>query len=495
MSTKSQKVSMGEKIGYSLGDGSANLVFQMMMMFQLFFYTDVFGIKATAAGMILLIARVFDAFVDPVVGILSDRTNTKWGKYRPWVLWTAIPFAVFFVLAFTTPDIGERAKIFYAGVTYVLLMTIYSFNNTPYSSLGGVMTSDIKERTSISTVRFITATIATFIVQGLTLPLVTKFGEGNPQKGWFMTILLFSIIVVILFFITFFTTKERITPPVNQQTSVKQDFKDIIRNGPWRAMFTLTLFLFTTLAMWGSSMSYYFNYVVDKDALFAFLKNFGLVSEAGQTYGSWHGFLDAFGLIAHDNTKVFAVGFSLFNMIGQLITLLGVILLSRFLANLFGKKAVFIVFLALTAVFTSLFYVVSPTNIEMIFLINILKNLAYAPTIPLLWAMMGDVADHSEWVNHRRATGFVFAGIVFALKAGLGVGGAICGGIIDAFGFVPNTVQTANAVVGIKLTSSIIPAITFAIGVIALIFYPITKKLNEQVQAELAERRQKEEVE
>lgn len=491
MSTKSQKVSMGEKIGYSLGDGSANLVFQMMMMFQLFFYTDVFGIKATAAGMILLIARVFDAFVDPVVGIISDRTNTRWGKYRPWILWTAVPFAVFFVLAFTTPNIGERAKIFYAGITYILLMTIYSFNNTPYSSLGGVMTSDIKERTSISTVRFITATIATFIVQGLTLPLVTKFGDGNPQKGWFLTILLFACIVVVLFVITFFTTKERITPPVNQQTTVKQDFKDIIHSAPWRAMFILTLFLFITLAMWGSSMSYYFNYVVDKDALFVFLKKIGLVSEAGQTYGGWHRFLDAFGLIAHDNDKVFAVGFSLFNMIGQVITLAGVILLSRFLANLFGKKAVFIVFLALTAIFTSLFFTVSPKNIEMIFVINILKSLAYAPTIPLLWAMMGDVADHSEWINHRRATGFVFAGIVFALKAGLGVGGAICGSIIDAFGFIPNQIQTESAVVGIKLTSSIIPAVTFAIGVIALFFYPISKKLNEKVQAELAERRQK----
>lgn len=491
MSTKSQKVSMGEKIGYSLGDGSANLVFQMMMMFQLFFYTDVFGIKATAAGMILLIARVFDAFVDPVVGIISDRTNTRWGKYRPWILWTAVPFAVFFVLAFTTPNIGERAKIFYAGITYILLMTIYSFNNTPYSSLGGVMTSDIKERTSISTVRFITATIATFIVQGLTLPLVTKFGEGNPQKGWFLTILLFACVVVVLFVITFFTTKERITPPVNQQTTVKQDFKDIIHSAPWRAMFILTLFLFITLAMWGSSMSYYFNYVVDKDALFVFLKKFGLVSEAGQTYGGWHRFLDAFGLIAHDNDKVFAVGFSLFNMIGQVITLAGVILLSRFLANLFGKKAVFIVFLALTAIFTSLFFTVSPKNIEMIFVINILKSLAYAPTIPLLWAMMGDVADHSEWINHRRATGFVFAGIVFALKAGLGVGGAICGSIIDAFGFIPNQIQTESAVVGIKLTSSIIPAVTFTIGVIALFFYPISKKLNEKVQAELAERRQK----
>jgi Na+/melibiose symporter-like transporter len=489
MKTVSQKVSFGEKVGYSLGDGSANLIFQMMMMFQLFFYTDVFGIKATAAGMILLVARIFDAFVDPVVGILSDRTNTKWGKYRPWILWTALPFAVFFVLAFATPDLGERGKILYAGITYTLLMAIYSFNNTPYSSLGGVMTSDIKERTSISSVRFVTATIATFIVQGLTLPLVAKFGQGDAQKGWSWTIGLFAIVVVVLLLVTFFTTKERITPPANQNTSVKQDLKDILQNGPWRAMFVLTLFLFVTLAMWGSGMSYYFNYVVDKDALFAFLKNFGLVAEAGQSYGSFHGFLNAFGLIAHDNSQVFAVGFSLFNMVGQIITLLGVIFLSQFLSNIFGKRNVFIICLALTALFTGLFFVVPTDNITNIFILNILKSLAYAPTIPLLWAMMGDVADHSEWVNHRRATGFVFAGIVFALKAGLGVGGAICGGIIDSFGFVANTIQTSEAIYGIKLTASLIPAATFAIGVIALFFYPISKTLNEKVQAELTERR------
>jgi GPH family glycoside/pentoside/hexuronide:cation symporter len=490
MKSTSQKVSFGEKVGYSMGDGSANLIFQMMMMFQLFFYTDVFGIKATAAGMILLVARIFDAFVDPVVGIISDRTNTRWGKYRPWVLWTAIPFALFFVLAFATPDLSERGKILYAGITYILLMSVYSFNNTPYSSLGGVMTSDIKERTSISSVRFVTATIATFVVQGLTLPLVAKFGHGDAQKGWHWTIAIYAVIVVGLLLITFFTTKERITPPAGQKNSIKQDFRDIGKNKPWRAMFSLTLFLFITLALWGSSMSYYFNYVVDKDALFSFLRNFGLVTDAGQTYGVWHGFLDAFGLIAKNNTQVFAVGFSLFNMIGQVVTLLGVIFLSQFLSNIFGKRNVFIVCLAFTAIFTALFFVVPPQNIGLIFTINILKSMAYAPTIPLLWAMMGDVADHSEWVNHRRATGFVFAGIVFALKAGLGIGGAICGAIIDAFGFVPNTIQSSSAVFGIKLSASIIPASTFFVGVILLFFYPITKKLNEKVQSELEIRRQ-----
>lgn len=490
MKAQTQKVSMAEKIGYSLADGSANLIFQMMMMFQLFFYTDVFGIKATAAGMILLVARVFDAFVDPVVGILSDRTNTRWGKYRPWLIWTAIPFAVFFILAFTTPDLSERGKILYAGITYTLLMAVYSFNNTPYSSLGGVMTSDIKERTSISSIRFVTATIATFIVQGLTLPLVSKFGQGNDQRGWLLTVTLFALIGLVLIIITFFSTKERIMPPVGQKTSVKQDFKDLIGSRPWKSMFMLTLFLFTTLALWGSSMSYYFNYFVDKTALFDFLQNFGLVRIEGESYGLWHGFLDAFGLIAQPNhSNVFAVGFSLFNMIGQLITLAGVILLSGFLSNIFGKRNVFLICLALTALCTGLFYVVDSTSVGLIFAINCMKSLAYAPTIPLLWAMMGDVADYSEWMNRRRATGFVFAGIVFALKAGLGIGGAICGAIVDSFGFVPNVIQSESAIMGIRLTSSLIPAVTFGIGVITLFFYPITKRVNESIQAELSERR------
>lgn len=243
---------MTEKIGYSLGDGSANLIFQMMM-FQLFFYTDVFGIKAMTAGTILLVARIFDAFVDPIIGVLADRTNTRCGKCHPWLIWTAIPFAIFFILAFTTPDISERGKIIYAGITYTLLMAIYSFNNTPYASLGGVMTGDIKKRTSILSIRFVT---------GNDSATSSKFGEGNDQRSWFLTVTLFAVIGVIMLVITFFSTKERITPPKGQKTSVMQDFKDIIGSRPWNVMFVLTLFLFTTLAMKGSSMCF-----VDKTAL------------------------------------------------------------------------------------------------------------------------------------------------------------------------------------------------------------------------------------
>jgi GPH family glycoside/pentoside/hexuronide:cation symporter len=492
MQNTTQKVSLREKIGYSLGDSSANFVFQLMLIYQLFFYTEVFGIKATVAGTILLFARVIDAFIDPLVGILSDRTNTKWGKYRPWVLWTAFPFGLFFFLAFTTPDWGERAKIIYAGITYTLLMSVYSFNNTPFSALLGVMSSDIKQRTSIASIRFIFAMGAAFLVQGLTLPLVTKLGNGSSTDpaGWSRSIGVFAILSVIFLIITFFSAKERIKPPINQITSVKQDIKDLVKNRPWLAMFILTLFIFITLSLWGSSMSYFFNSYMDKNAIYDFLQKFGLVNKTGGDYSWWHRFLDAFGLIAQqDKSNAFSVGFSFFNMSGQLITIIGVMTLSQPLSSYFGKRKVFIVCLTLTTIFTALFIIVPANNVGLVFTLNILKSIAYAPTIPLLWAMMADVADYSEWKNHRRATGFVFAGVVFSLKVGLGVGGAICGWILGSFGYLQNVAPDEKVLLGIRLTSSIFPAITFLIGVIALYTYAITKKMNEEIQQELSERR------
>lgn len=491
---QNQKVSMAEKVGYGLGDCSANLVFQMMMIYQTKFYTDVFGLEGAIAGTVMLVARIVDAFVDPTVGILSDRTQTKWGKYRPWVLWTALPFMVFYVLAFYNPGIEEKGLVaLYATISYTLLMTMYSFNNTPYSSLGGVMSSDIKERTSITSVRFIFSTIAQFVVQGLTLPLVSKFSEGSDKAhGWLCTISLFAAVGFLFLVIVFFSAKERITPPANQKNDTRQDIKDVLSSVPWRAMFVLTLFVFITLAMWGSAMNYYFENYVDKAALFTFLDNIGLVATNGGTSVGYH-ILDAFGLIVTSPDKAYEVGFGVFNMVGALVQFFGVIFLSEFLANKYGKKRTFVVCLALTAIFTALFYFPSKYDIEMMFVLNFLKSLAYAPTVPLLWAMIADVADHSEYVNYRRATGFIFAGVVFALKAGLGIGGAVLGFLLSGFGYVSGmeVAQSDTAVHGIILSSSLIPAAFFFIGVVALCFYPISKEYNEKMQAELTARRSK----
>jgi Na+/melibiose symporter-like transporter len=494
-----QKVSFLEKVGYSLGDCSANLVFQMMMIYQLKFYTDIFGLEGAVAGSVLLIARIVDAFVDPTVGILSDNTNTKWGKFRPWVVWTALPFMVFYVLAFWNPGIEQKSLVaLYATISYVLLMTLYSFNNTPYSSLGGVMSGDIKERTSITSIRFVASTIAQFVVQGLTLPLVDKFGRGagsDDAHGWLCTISLFAVIGFVFLLIAGIVPKERITPPAGQKMNLKSDLKGIFSNVPWRAMFVLTLFVFITLAMWGSAMCFYFQNYVDQDALYEFLRSVGLVRNEGDSLGWFATILQSFNLIAYDHAQAYSIGLSLFNMIGALIQLIGVITLSEFLANRFGKRNTFIVCLSLTALFTACFFLPSPTSIRTIFWLGALKSLAYAPTVPLLWAMIADVADDMEYKTHRRATGLCFSGVVFSLKAGLGVGGAIAGIILSIFGYVNDSsiVQDASSILGIRLASSVVPAICFFIGVIALFFYPITKQYNIKMQAELAERRKNQE--
>jgi len=497
METKTMKneqtgrLPLHEKIGYGFADASANFVFQIMVMFQVGFYTDVFGITAAAAGTLLLVGRFWDALFDPIMGAMADRTETRWGKFRPWVLWTAIPFALLFYLTFTTPNFSSGGKLIYAYITYILLMTVYSMNNTPYSALNGVMTGDVNERTSLSSWRFIFAQSATILIQGFLLLMVASLGKGNAQQGWSKAIGLLSLLSIIFFIITFFSVRERIKPNPQQKTSFKEDISGLLHNGPWLSMFLLTLFLFITLALWGSAMYYYFNYYINKDTLYSFLRTLGMAAPAGAeaAYTGWQKFLNATGLLAKaDLSNAALIGFSLFNMIGTALSLIGIVLSKR-LTILFSKKSVFLVGLILTALFTALFFFLPRTAVGSAFILNILKSLAYSFTIPLLWAMMGDVADYAEWKTRRRTTGFIFAGIVFALKAGLGFGGAICGWLLSLYGYVPNAAQDGHALFGIRMTASVYPALTFLIGVAALSRYGISKKLSLQIRDELAERR------
>ena len=493
---KPQKVPFGEKVGYSLGDVAANLVFQMMMIFQLKFYTDVFGLEGAVAGSVFLIACLSGAFVDPLVGILCDRTKTRWGKYRPWILWTALPLCVFYVLAFYNPGIEDKGLVaLYATVSYILMIMMYAMSSIPYSSLGGVMTGNIKERTSINAVRFIAVSLAQFIVQGLTLPMVNRFGgaEGKMQQGWTMTIALFAVVAFIFLVITFLSTRERIQPPPTQRVSMEEDIRSTFSCQPWRTVFVLVLFIFITSSMWGASMNYYFQYNIDQKSLYDFLTIMGLTDAEGEKTGICASVLGGLNLIAHTPSDAYSIGFSVFNMLNAMVQLLGIVFLSQHLANKYGKKQTFMVCLFLTTIFTAMFYMPSPVDIGFIFGLCICKSLAYAPTIPLLWAMMGDVADHVEYVNHRRATGFCFSGISFALKAGLGLGGALAGMILSCFGYVSgqHVLQSPSALEGIRLVSSIVPAILFGIGVVVLLWYPITKTYNENMQAELAARRHK----
>jgi Na+/melibiose symporter-like transporter len=463
-----QRLSVIEKAGYGLGDTAANFIFQTMVMFQLAFYTDTFGITAAAAGTLLVVVRVWDAIFDPIMGIVADRTNTRWGKFRPWVLWTAVPFGVMGFLTFMTPDFGPSGKLIYAYVTYIALMMVYSANNLPYSALSGVMTGDLAERTSLSSYRFVFAMIAQLIIQGLALPMVQYFGQGDSARGYQYTMGIFSTLAVVLFFVTFSVTRERIQPPPNQKAPVSQHFADLLANGPWLAMFVLTLVLFITLSMRGSVVPYYFTYYADKASL--------------------AGLLGAFGISAADDSSIVSIGFSVFNVLGTVATIVA-IFFSKRLAVRFGKRNVFVAGLAGTVLFTAVFALIPPQAAALMFVSEILRQFAYGFTIPLLWAMMADVADFSEWKTGRRATAIVFSAIVFALKAGLGFGGAITGYVLSAYGYVPNVAQGPGALDGIRYTMSLFPALTFAICAIVLLFYSIDKRTEIEMTDALAARR------
>jgi len=491
MPARLERLSFVEKAGYSLGDAAANFVFMTMILFQLSFYTDTMGIAAAAAGTLLLVGRLWDAFFDPMMGVLADRTSTRWGKFRPWVLWTAIPWAVVMVLAYTVPNFKGTALLAYAIVTNVLLMTLYSANNTPYSAMTGVMTGDVNERTSLSSYRFFAAMFAQLIVGGFTLSLVAKFGHGNNARGWQMTIGLWAMLCVVFFLITFLTTRERIQPPPQQKSSPKEDFGNLVKNGPWIAMFLLTLTHFIFVALRGGTMFYYFTYYVDKGRLFEFLNRLGLAGGAAGGTGLWHSLLNTFGLIVNESHgNVSSVGFSLFQMSSQAVTIIGV-LASTWLAMRFGKKAVALVGFSLATLFLAAFILLPADAIGATYLLEYVRALSYAPTIPLIWAMFADVADYAEWTTGRRITGIVFATILFALKAGLSLGGAIAGWLLSGYGYVANAQQTAHALLGIRLSASVYPAIFLGIVVVCLLCYKITKQLNLQIQDELAARRAK----
>ncbi len=450
MPSTAEKLSVKEKVGYALGDTAANLIFQTMVMFQLAFYTDTFGITAAAAGTLLVVVRVWDAIFDPVMGVVADRTKTRWGKFRPWILWTAVPFGVMGFLAFVTPDLTSGGKLVYAYCTYIVLMMVYSANNLPYSALSGVITGDLGERTSLSSYRFVFAMLAQLIIQGLALPMVSYFGAGSSARGYQFTMGIFSTLAVLLFFITFSTTRERIQPDPAQKASIREHYGDLMKNGPWIAMFFLTLILFITLAMRGSVVFYYFRYYVQ----------------------------------AENYERLF----SLFNVLGTSATIAG-IFFSKGLAMKFGKRNVFIGGLAGTTLFTALFIAIPASAVAWMFAAEMLRQFVYGFTIPLLWAMMADVADYSEWKNRRRATGIIFSAIVFALKAGLGFGGALTGYMLSLYGYVPNAVQSASALNGIVMTMSIFPAVTFGLCVVCLFFYGIDREAEVRITGELTERR------
>ncbi len=447
MNSIATQLSVKEKIGYSLGDTASHFVWDMVGFWLLFFYTDVYGISAAAAGTIMLVARFWDMAIDPMIGIISDRTNTRWGKFRPYILFGAIPYAVLAILTFTTPHLGEVGKIIYAGATYVLLMTAYAAINLPYSALGAVMTDDTYERAGLNTYRFIAGFTGQFIVTGLALTLAEFFGGGNKAQGFQYTVFLFAGLSLVFFFITFKTTKERVQPPKAQKNSLKEDIRNLFNNKAWVILALVGIISFIMFAMQNAAIAYYFKYYLGKE----------------------------------NNVQ-------LFNVIGT-VALIIALPLSKPLAKRFGNRNVFIGSSLISGIFFMLIYLAGVTDLTMIYVFNIIAKMAYAPAVPLLWTMIADSADYGEWTTGRRATGLYFSAAVFAQKAGWGIGAAIAGWILAVSNFVANAEQTETAIIGIKLLVSVIPGVLYMSCALFMIFYKIDSKTTDLMKKELDARR------
>lgn len=461
MQNLTEKLSLKEKIGYSVGDTASNLFFQTFMLFLLYFYTDVFGLPAATVGTLFLITRIWDAFNDPIMGTIADRTNTRWGKFRPYILIFALPFGIMGVLTFTTPDFDATGKLIYAFITYNLLMMMYTAVNVPYSALMGVITSNSMERTELSTYRFVAAFIGGIIVQASTISLVKYFGNGNEAVGWQWAMGTLAGLAFILFFITFITTKERVLPPKEQKNILSQDLKDLFSNKPWLLIAGATIFQLLLIVIRNSSIMYYFKYYVQDQQL------------------------NLFGYTIDLSFEAFA---SSFMLSGTIVTIIGAIL-TKWFAKKFDKKNTYAGFLALSAVTSTLFYFLKPENVILIYLLNLVFSFSFGPVSVLQWAMYTDAADYSEWKNKRRATGLIMAASLFALKVGLTLGGAIVGWSLALFGFVANQAQSQDTLNGIIMLMSIIPAVFGFIGGALMFFYPLTNKMMVKIEEELISRR------
>jgi sugar (glycoside-pentoside-hexuronide) transporter len=442
-----EKLSFREKLGYGLGDMAANFIFQAMLALQLNYYTDVFGLSAAQAGTLFLVVGLVAAAFNPVMGVIADRTNTRWGKFRPWLLWTAVPFGIIGILTFTTPNISITAKIVYAWVTYLLLRLIYAVNNVPYASLTGVLTGDPDERTSIASYRQVLANLAGFIVQSLAIPMIAFLGQGNSARGYQYTMGLLSVLSVIFFIIAFASSKERIQPDPQQKSSLGQDLADLVSNPAFIVLFLATTFYFAALAMRGSVMLPYFKYNAGNVDLFSWFNGFGLAA-----------------------------------------LILGV-LFSTALSKRMGKRPLFIASMTLTGIFNLAVLFVPATATVPIIGSEVLRQFFFGTSGPLLWAMMGDVADYGEWKHGRRATGTVTSAVVFALWVGLAIGGAIAGWLFSYYGYVSNAVQTARSLGGIRLTAGLWSGMAFFATAAVLFFYPISRKIGRTICDDLALRR------
>lgn len=446
MENAKDKLPVSEKIAYGLGDTAANLVWRTLMVFLAFFYTDVFGLSAAAVGTLLLVSRFGDGVSDFIVGIIADRTNSRWGKFRPWILFTSVPFGVLTVLTFTTPELGDTGKLIYAYVTYNALLIVFTANNVPYSALTGVISPSPTERTILTSYRFFFAFGGGILVQGLTNPLVQYFGQGDKVAGYRGTMMLFAVAAVILFIITFLGTKERVVAPKRKKLELKEDLIDLLKNRPWLILFCVGLSFVTMTTLKQGVTMYYFSYYINSPSL------------AG-----------------------------IFLVISTLAALIGAILASP-LAIRLGKQRLMRYSFILAAVTSAALYLAKPSDIALIFGLSMLTEFATGPIVVLFFAMLADAADFSEWKNYRRATGLVYSAGSLSMKFGTGVGGALTGWTLMIVGYAANVEQTPESLQGIRLLISIFPTAAAILGLVAFHFYPISEKMLESIKDTLKAR-------
>lgn len=458
------KISVLEKFSYGLGDTASNLFYQTFTLFLLYFYTDVFGISAAAAGTMFLVVRMLDTFYDPVVGVLADRTKSKYGKFRPWILYSVIPFGVAGFLMFYTPELATSAKLVYAYITYTAMMFIYSTINVPYGALMAVMTPNSLERTSLAAYRSIMAFTGGLIVQSLTPSLVKYFGllqplangKVNEQFGYSSTMAIYSALAVIMFLVTFFFCKERVQPVNEQRNPLKNDLKDLITNKPWLILTIVGIMTCLYVAVRNGAIMYYFKY-----------------------YANGTGTANLFGFHVSPEALV-----STFMVVGTAFSIIGTILLKP-AAALMGKRNVYLWAMILATVFSIVYYFLGKDQISWMFLFQALSNLMVGPAMAMMWSMYADTADYSEWKTGRRATGLIYSSANFAQKFGWSIGGAIGGYLLAYYGFEANAPATANTEQGIKVLFGFMPAIWSAIGAIALIFYKLDEKKVKDINGDL----------
>jgi len=444
-----------EYIGYALGDTASNFFFQTFNIFLTYYYVDVWGIPATALLWMMPIVRLIGAFDDPIMGLIADRTNTRWGKFRPYLFWGAIPYGICGYLLFAGPDFGPTGKLVYAYITYALMLTSYTIINVPYSSLLGVISPSSRTRTVASSFRFVGAFSGALLISLFVRPLVKHLGGDNEMLGFRSTMAIFAVASVIMFWITFAATKERVTPPPGQKTNVREELGELFRNWPWVMMLIASVFSTTFVALRAGSTLFYFKYVAGDDGTPIF-----------------------FGL---DRSTIFLTT-------GAIGLVLGTACLGS-IARRIDKKYYAAALSAVTGFCLGAFYFLPTDGYGIMLAVNALAQFCAGPTSALTWALYGDVADYGEWKFGRRSTGLIYSASLFAIKTGMVAGGFLLPLFLDQFGFVRNATQTATALLGITLAFSIVPGIIALLKAGALMIYPLNQKRVDEIELELAARR------